>query len=183
MLTPLGYMFPNIQLTWRSYTICMTVLYDYLAPSIPIKSTSLYLWSFSSSFIVSTVQHRRILRLLPVAVMFCPIWENHNRVSSVHAYRDRCMKPHLHNVSNCWLGSMDTASQNSSEFSEYFIFSMMYWGLHLIWAVIFTKIVIFYVRNEKWTEIRFLVQPQQVNHNDRTSDLLRDGWWWWQITS
>ena len=28
---------------------------------------------------------------------------------------------------------------------------------------------------QKWTEIRFLVQPQQVNHNDRSSDLLRDG--------
>ena len=28
---------------------------------------------------------------------------------------------------------------------------------------------------QKWTEIRFLVQPQQVNHNDRASDLLRDG--------
>ena len=28
---------------------------------------------------------------------------------------------------------------------------------------------------QKWTEIRFLTQPQQVNHNDRASDLLRDG--------
>ena len=28
---------------------------------------------------------------------------------------------------------------------------------------------------QKWTEIRFLVQPQQVTHNDRASDLLRDG--------
>ena len=28
---------------------------------------------------------------------------------------------------------------------------------------------------QKWTEIRFLVQPQQVNHNHRASDLLRDG--------
>ena len=28
---------------------------------------------------------------------------------------------------------------------------------------------------QEWTEIRFLVQPQQVNHNDRASNLLRDG--------
>ena len=41
MLTHLGYMFPNIQLTWRSY---MTVLYDYLkifGSSVLIKSNPL----------------------------------------------------------------------------------------------------------------------------------------------
>ena len=40
MLTTLGYMFPNIQLTWRSY---MVVLYDYFRSSVLIKSTPLYL--------------------------------------------------------------------------------------------------------------------------------------------
>ena len=55
----------------------------------------------------------------------------------------------------------------------------MYWDLHLIWAVTFTKIVIFYVRNG----LKFdFGSTSTMNHNGRVSGLQSSLWWLMMMT-